>query len=127
MIMNELEVKNAVWQWLYDNGFKVHDPKVFRPIYEAIKKKLAESDDESDSGEDGSLQQLLIAEKMKVKQVVVATLEETSNKDVDRFVENIIIYDLFEQAISNSKKRVSKQNEELDEDVDLSALDGLEM
>lgn len=119
--MNELEVKNTVWQWLYDNGFNAYDPKVFRPIYEMIKKKLAESDD--DSGEDGSLQQLLIAEKMKVKQVVVTTLEATSNKEVDRFVANIWEYDLFEQAISNSKKRASKQNEELDEEVDLSDLD----
>ena len=121
--MNELEVKNTVWQWLYDNGFNAYDPKVFRPIYEMIKKKLAESDDDSDSGEDGSLQQLLIAEKMKVKQVVVTTLEATSNKEVDRFVANIWEYDLFEQAISNSKKRASKQNEELDlSDLDIDNL-----
>lgn len=121
--MNELDAKNAVWMWLYENGFKVHDPKVFKPIWEEMKRKLEEADD--DEGEDsGSLQQILMSsEKMNVKRVVRSTLENTSNKNIERFVENIMMFDLFEGIVFKARKQTKEQNEENDlSDLDIDDL-----
>lgn len=119
--MNNLEVSNTVWQWLYDNGFDPYDPKVFRPIYKAMLEKLEKSNNDDD--EAGGLQQILISEKLKIGKVVKVTLEKTSNKEVEQFINNIMHFDLFDEVVFKSKKNMKSQNEEIDEEVDLSDLD----
>lgn len=118
------EIRNAVWRWFLKRGLDPRQPEnreMFEKAREAMLEKFEDSDDEGDEG--GSLQQVLIAQDVSVDRLVRNALDQTMDREVDRFVENIIMFDLFEQAISNGKKRTSKQNEELDEEVDLSDLD----
>lgn len=120
--MNEEAVSNAVWQWFYDRGMAANRPenrKMFLKALEAMLEKFKDSDDD----EGGSLQQVLIAKDIPVVSVVRSTLDSTMDKDVDRFFENIMMFNLFDEVVSKPKKQIKEQNEEIDfPDLDIDDL-----
>ena len=114
--MNELDVKNATWLWLYRHGFNPYDRKVFWPIYEAILRKLKNADGD----DEGGLAQILIKERTSLEKLVNTILEKTSNKEIQQFANDILIFDIFNMDLT---QKLGQEKPADEEKLDLSDLE----
>ena len=115
-VMNELDVKNATWWWLYNHGFNPYDEAVFNPIYEAVLRKLKNADGD----DEGGLAQILIKERISLENLVNIVLEKNSNKEIQQFTNDILLFDIFNMVLTHKAGHENLTNEGK---LDLSGLE----